>query len=945
MKQKYTDLNIYYQNVRGLRTKSKQFFENLICSNSTLLVLTETWLCPDISSSDYFPPSFRVFRSDRQSTEGKRGGGVLVAFDQSYDCVRRTGLETYSESVWVEVRGPKDNILLGAFYFPPHMSPETFHDCLQEIERTVTASDSANVLILGDFNAPSICWKTGKVTSNNFYITTKCDSLVNFSSFLGLTQRNSTPNWQGKFLDLCLTTSETVSVDKSKVPLVPEDKYHPALDIKMTIQTPVLRQMPSGQNVEKSFDYAGGDYVGLYGYFSDFNWSSILESPNVNDQVNQLTAVVQEGMKKFIPLRKNVRSGFPYWFSPELRTALKRKSFLHRKFKKTGRPEFESKFQEVRSRCRALLKRDKQADTEAVESDLQRNPKRFWRGVKSRRGDRAGENAIVMEGNGGSTTDVCNVFAGVFGSVYTVDTGALPTETLPCTNTLSVSNIAIDEVTVETCIKAMRPTLSAGHDGIPQAILKSYGCILTPVLCAIFINCLKSGIFPSIWKIAVVVPIFKAGKRTDASNYRPISLLCSFSKLFEKVIHRSLSFSLQSTIITNQHGFFAGRSTTTNLVAFATAASKVVCDRGQLDVIYFDCSKAFDIVNHSILLSKLSAVGLCGPIYCLLEDYLRERVCYVRANGSCSPTYNATSGVPQGSVLGPLLFSVFVNDVASAITTSSFLLYADDIKIFREIGGEPDCMDLQSDITSFVGWCSRNHLKINHSKTKVMTYSRKTATVPFNYTINTNQLSRVCEIRDLGVVFDSALRFQGHVVHIVKSALRTLGLVCRVSREFRDPKTFLTLYCSLCRSHLEYASVVWGGTCHSNLLRISRVQAKFVSIFKHRFNFAKAVDDVHSSPIRLQDLQGRRNTAELLFLYKCIHGQIDSSDILHQVSLHVPRVTTRKTSTFYLSSRVNTLDPVSRAELLYNNSSLNLDIFLDNFSDFVKSVRKLFCDF
>lgn len=275
-------------------------------------------------------------------------------------------------------------------------------------------------------------------------------------------------------------------------------------------------------------------------------------------------------------------------------------------------------------------------------------------------------------------------------------------------------------------------------------------------------------------KIARVVPVYKSGSRTDAKNYRPISLLCSVSKIFESVLHSLIACSVKSAIISNQHGFIAGRSTTTNLVSFMAHASVAVESRSQLDTVYCDLSKAFDMVSHHMLISKLSVSGISASLLALLKDYLTGRQSYVSSNGQPSGMYAATSGVPQGSVLGPLLFSIFVNDVSAAIKSSFFLLYADDIKIFKEISSISDCVLLQNDISAFADWCSLNSLVLNSAKTKIVSFTRKTEDIHFSYRIHGDLLNREHQLCDLGVLFDSKLSFTAQTDRITRRALRTL---------------------------------------------------------------------------------------------------------------------------------------------------------------------------
>lgn len=327
------------------------------------------------------------------------------------------------------------------------------------------------------------------------------------------------------------------------------------------------------------------------------------------------------------------------------------------------------------------------------------------------------------------------------------------------------------------------------------------------------------------------------------------------------------------------------------------------------------------------------------------RSYLLNRKGIVRVNHIPSTAYKMSSGVPQGSVLGPLLFSIFVNDIRLVISRSLFLQYADDIKIYKEIRTVDDCVCLQTDVNSFNTWCRENRLRLNCLKTKVLTFSRKSQRVGYPYRIEGNLLSRVTEIRDLGVVFDSKLRFDVHVGRMVRASLRVLGVLCRLTREFKNPRTFFTLYCSLGRSQLEYASVVWNGVCKTNSVRIEHVQQKFMSIFKHRY----LTKDEHSlnysdllEHVRLLSLQQRRQKADLLFLFKALHGLIDSPSLLSELNIRVPRVPTRLNSPFYMSKSIGQICPMPRLLGCYNSYAERLDIFDSSRQNFNHSLKNLF---
>lgn len=500
----------------------------------------------------------------------------------------------------------------------------------------------------------------------------------------------------------------------------------------------------------------------------------------------------------------------------------------------------------------------------------------------------------------------------------------------------------ISEGDVRKALKRLKPSFSCGPDGIPPAILKTYGELLIPILTAIFNNSIQSATFPAAWKLARLVPVFKTGAKDSARNYRPISLLCAASKLFETVLHDVLTSSVKGILISEQHGFMSGRSTTTNLVSFMQRASEAVHHRRQLDTVYFDLSKAFDVVSHPLLISKLSLLNIDNSILDLLISYLRGRTCYVNVNGQQSYRYCVSSGVPQGSVLGPLLFSLFVNDVSAAIRHSSFLLYADDIKIFREVSSLSDCGHLQRDVDAFTLWCKENELIVNAAKTKVLSYTRKTDCLLYHYSVHDVTLPRISTTTDLGVLFDNQLTFTPHVRFIKQRALRRLGMVCRMSKEFRSAKSFLKLYSTVCRPVLEYASVVWNGTCKSNSRAIDKVQNKLLSILRHRF--PHEYHRLDSGPRYLQvlpELKARRDTADLLFLFKLIHGQISSVELLSELQLTVPIKTTRKCHPFRTLSSCNRHCPLFRLQSTCNFYSADVDIFNSSLNQFSSDTSRI----
>lgn len=220
-----------------------------------------------------------------------------------------------------------------------------------------------------------------------------------------------------------------------------------------------------------------------------------------------------------------------------------------------------------------------------------------------------------------------------------------------------------------------------------------------------------------------------------------------------------------------------------------------------------------------------------------------------------------------------------------------------------------------------------------------MTYTRKTDSILFSYNINGEALLRVGEVKDLGVNFDSKLSFSPHIREVTRRALRSLGVICRLSKEFEEPGSFLKLYTTICRPQLEYASVVWNSACKTLCMRIESVQKKFISIFNHRFASHNTFGSF-SVPM-LECLNSRRIKADLLFLFKIIHGTVSCGEMLQHVPLHVPQKSTRRHDTFFNPSCLRGLCPMFRLQCTYNQYNEYLDIFNNSSTQFRKHVCEL----
>jgi hypothetical protein len=314
----------------------------------------------------------------------------------------------------------------------------------------------------------------------------------------------------------------------------------------------------------------------------------------------------------------------------------------------------------------------------------------------------------------------------------------------------TLSSFTIDRHEVEFFLGQLVNNKSPGPDLIPTKILKHCRKALSLPLTTIFNASLSQGIFPSRWKHANVTPVLKKGSRTMVKNYRPISLLSVMSKIFEKVLHKKIYSHVRRHIAREQHGFISHRSTVTNLAEYVHDIAKHVNNKVQVDAVYTDFVKAFDRVDHVLLLHKLRSFGICGQLHKLLSDYLSDRTQIVTIDTEVSDTEHVTSGVPQGSILGPLLFTLFVNDLPRCIKFSKCIMYADDVKIYQPVRKVSDSEVLQRDIDSLSAWCKMWRLNLNVSKCNIITFTNKKQNnvIVSKYTIDIEALQRVTSIKD-----------------------------------------------------------------------------------------------------------------------------------------------------------------------------------------------------
>lgn len=744
-------------------------------------------------------------------------------------------------------------------------------------------------LITGDFNHPKIHWIPSPIVCTNHLSDQHPDvKFVNLLNDTMLHQHVNQPTRdrenQTSTLDDLILTSDPEMVDD-----VDHIGHLGASDhqcLTFNIHNTFCKFKPQQHT---RFKYHQADFNKINQKLN-INWEEALKDKSADEGYNHFLTLYNEACQEFIPTEKITTSdkySKPIWMKPATHRLIKRKHRIHTKLLNTKSDTVKAEYKNVRNQVTSETRADRLAFERNISKEIKNNNKLFWRYVNSTRLSKATIPDLDKSDGTKATEDKdkAEVLNSQFSSVFTKeDTHNLPTQEDIHIQTPLTDLIITPEMTKKKLDK-LRTDKSCGPDGVHPLVLKKLSDTLSKPFSIIFNISLRTGLVPTIWKHGTVTAIYKKGKKSLPSNYRPITLTSVVCKVLEFFIteHICHHLNLNDAVNKGQHGFTKRKSTVTNLIEAMNIWTEALSHNLPLDIIYLDFEKAFDKVPHERLLKQLHRFGISGNLHDWIRSYLNQRTQRVRVNGELSSSSPVLSGVPQGSVLGPALFLIFVADVSSIVQNFASL-YADDTKLFTYIMESATeihhtSTSLQIDLNNLAAWCDQMQMSYNIDKCHRLHLGKKNANYKYSLPKMTNihttsnsisydyifhTLQQVSEEKDLGVTVDVNLNFRKHISTKIAKANSILFLIKHTFKHL-NADIFKLLYKSLVRPHLEYASSVWCPILKIDIANLEKVQRRATKLVPEisSLSYSERLDH-----LKLPTLQYRRLRQDLLFVFK-----------------------------------------------------------------------------
>ena len=882
--------------------------------------ISETWLDNSIPDKDLEIPGYcKPARRD----VSRRQCGVMVYVSKNLPAVRRTDIEpSDAEIICYSIQACSSKILVCNCYRAPHHDVVDFCDVTGRIVEDY-GSEFDEIVFMGDMNGRNeLFWSEDRTNTDGriLYAAFKSydfDNLIHKPTRIVGDTRSC--------IDLLFTNNPFVF---SGVGV--HDKIVDICD-----HCPIYATLHYQYRKPECFkrwvwNFKNADYDRLRNLILHAPWQTCYVNCNVEETVSNWMGMLLSIAESCIPhYQATIRPNDKEFMNSDIRKLMKQRDKLKKEYDKCKDETTGALYR----KCKNLVLSESRKADEKIKADKSAeishaNPssKKWWKSLKESFSSStpSADGPILYEGK--IITDnklKCEIFNDFFISQSTLDESSVSVPNDYPDHRLRIDQLVIQPEQVFLYLSKLDISKATGPDGIGNQILKEAAVPLAQPLCHLFNYCISLGHFPDTWKIASVLPLFKKDDPLVCTNYRPISLLPCISKVFERALFNHIfDFLRKHNILKrNQSGFIPGDSTINQLIAICNKLYKCSDEGDEMVAVFLDLTKAFDKVWHRGLLYKMKKCGIGGKLYDLLTSYLTSRKQFVTIGGSSSSLATIKAGIPQGSVLGPLLFLIYINDISNDLQSESFL-FADDTSLFQRVYNGRTSMAvncLNRDLDVIDKWAKQWLVKINIKKTVVMLFSRKRtpSSLP-PVMLGTTSLNVVEMHKHLGLTFEKDLSWSSHISSLVSRCNKIIGMLTRFKYTW-SRQSLEICYKSFIRPIIEYGNVLYNNCNKEDSDRLESVQlnaARLVTGGKRGTS--------HESLYRelgWNTLKTRRDNTGLTFVYKMLNR--DAPDYLCKViepfiprhakgtrshsfmNLLVPKCNTSMYKHFFIISSIN----------------------------------------
>ena len=767
--------------------------------------ISETWLRSRTPKDRFEINGYKIFRNDRKN---KRGGGVCLYVREEYDCkrIKIPNNPESPETLWVEVTVDHKKIAIGTLYKAPNIPCKTFYDAYNSL--VYIFSKYEDPILTGDFNVNMLNTESADFKKLS-------DSLIEPFDLKQIIDKPTRITDQSKTLIDLLFVKDLDRVktfglcDASGV----SDHFfiYMAYNIKKTKFKPITITRR---------DFRKFDLPAFQRAAEVANWENVFAVEDVNDKVTILENTINDLLDTFAPYRtfKITKPHSTPWLTDEIKQIMNKRDMFKHNFNLTGNQTFNNNYKELRNKVTSMMRQSqKNMFNETINSKV-KNPRDFYKNARKLNiiSDKTNKVKVNFSAETLNENFVKNNNATVDPNFIEEKLQNLYKNFPPSIHKFSFQPVCEqDVIKVTKTLKSM----AVGVDCINSFVIKSLLPRISTVLVHIINISFEHGIFPENWKKAVVTPIPKVSIPLSPSDFRPISLLPSLSKIIEKLANiQIVAYLVEHNFLDPyQSAYMKNHSTQTALLKLCEDIYDVIDDSEITLLVLLDFSKAFDTVNHKLLLAKLDILGFEKNTCDWILSYLSGRQQKVKTDNESSNWSTLTNGVPQGSILGPLLFTILISDMRRSIWNGSYITYADDTNLYWE--SEVDTINSTIDAANQVleqvsTYCVDTCLRLNETKCKYIFIGSKPAIRKLNnletntVKINGSDLERVSTAKVLGILFDEALSWQKQVNICISKAMGIFFQIYRY-KKFLDKDAKITLSDSIVLSQFNYCDTVY----------------------------------------------------------------------------------------------------------------------------------------